>query len=202
MRTPSTPWQRLLRYFIHGVLIIAPVALTMFVLRWVFRQVDGILQPYVVVPGLGFVIVLASVLFVGWIGSFFLMRRLFVLFDRWLEYTPGVSFIYSSIRDFFDAFIGEKRRFTKAVLVNVFADEVWLVGFLTDEDLTNLNLDAAYVSVYVPQAYNVAGQLYLVKRERIRQLDHIPSADVMKYAVSGGAVDIVIPPVKSPPPTA
>ncbi len=202
MRTPSTPWQRLLRYFIHGVLIIAPVALTVFVLRWVFRQVDGILQPYVVVPGLGFVIVLASVLFVGWIGSFFLMRRLFVLFDRWLEYTPGVSFIYSSIRDFFDAFIGEKRRFTKAVLVNVFADEVWLVGFLTDEDLTNLNLDAAYVSVYVPQAYNVAGQLYLVKRERIRQLDHIPSADVMKYAVSGGAVDIVIPPVKSPPPTA
>jgi len=172
------------------------------VLRWLFRQVDGLLQPYVVIPGLGFVIVLASVLFVGWIGSFFLMRRLFVLFDRWLEYTPGVSFIYSSIRDFFDAFIGEKRRFTKAVLVNVFADEVWLVGFLTDEDLTNLTLGEAYVSVYVPQAYNVAGQLYLVKRERIRPLDHIPSADVMKYAVSGGAVDIVIPPVKSPPPAA
>ena len=202
MRTPSTLWQRLLRYFIHGVLIIAPIALTVIVLRWLFRQVDGILQPYIMVPGLGFAIVLASVLFVGWIGSFFLMRRLFVLFDRWLEYTPGVSFIYSSIRDFFDAFIGEKRRFTKAVLVNVFADEVWLVGFLTDEDLTNLNLGAVYVSVYVPQAYNVAGQLYLVKRERIRPLDHIPSADVMKYAVSGGAVDIVIPPVKSPPPAA
>lgn len=202
MRAPSTISQRLLRYFVHGVLIIAPIALTVIVLRWLFQQVDGLLQPYVTVPGLGFVIVLASVLLVGWIGSFFLMRRLFMLFDRWLEYTPGVSFIYSSIRDFFDAFIGEKRRFTKAVLVNVFADEVWLVGFLTDEDLTNLNLGAAYVSVYVPQAYNVAGQLYLVKRERVRPLDHIPSADVMKYAVSGGAVDIVIPPVKSPPPAA
>jgi uncharacterized membrane protein len=202
MRAPSTLSQRLLRYFVHGILIIAPLTLTVVVLRWLFQQVDGLLQPYVTVPGLGFVIVLASVLLVGWIGSFFLMRRLFVLFDRWLEYTPGVSFIYSSIRDFFDAFIGEKRRFTKAVLVNVFADEVWLVGFLTDEDLANFNLGASYVSVYVPQAYNVAGQLYLVQRERVRSIDHLPSADVMKYAVSGGAVDIVIPPVKSPPPAA
>jgi uncharacterized membrane protein len=202
MRAPSTLSQRLLRYFVHGILIIAPLTLTVVVLRWLFQQVDGLLQPYVTVPGLGFVIVLASVLLVGWIGSFFLMRRLFVLFDRWLEYTPGVSFIYSSIRDFFDAFIGEKRRFTKAVLVNVFADEVWLVGFLTDEDLANFNLGATYVSVYVPQAYNVAGQLYLVQRERVRSIEHLPSADVMKYAVSGGAVDIVVPPVKTPPPGA
>lgn len=202
MRAPLTFPQRLVRYFFHGILILAPIALTVIVLRWLFQQVDGLLKPYVVMPGLGFVIVLVSVLLVGWIGSFFLMRRLFMLFDRWLEHTPGVSFIYSSIRDFFDAFIGEKRRFTKAVLVNVFADEVWLIGFLTDEDLANFNLGATYVSVYVPQAYNVAGQLYLVQRERVRPVDHLPSADVMKYAVSGGAVDIVLPPVKPTPPVA
>jgi uncharacterized membrane protein len=101
-----------------------------------------------------------------------------------------VNFIYSSIRDFFDAFVGDKRRFTQAVLVNVLAEEVWMVGFLTDEDLTKLELGADYVAVYVPQAYNVAGQLYMVKRSRIRPLDDLASTDVMKYAVTGGAVEI------------
>ncbi len=186
-------WSRLLRYFGHGILILAPLALTAIVLHWLFTKVDGLLRPYVDLPGLGFVLVIGGILLVGWIGSFFLMRQLFALLDSWLERTPGVSFIYSSIRDFFDAFIGEKRRFTKAVLVNVFADEVWLVGFLTDEDVTEFRLGSDYVSVYVPQAYNVAGQLYLVKRERIRPIDHLPSTDVMKYAVTGGAVEVTPP---------
>jgi uncharacterized membrane protein len=54
----------------------------------------------------------------------------------------------------------------------------------------NFTLRAAYVSVYVPQAYNVGGQLYLVKRSRVRPIENINSADVMKYAVTGGAVEI------------
>jgi uncharacterized membrane protein len=190
--TSLTP-SRLLRHFWHGIFIIAPILLTIATLYWVFEKVDGILRPYVRIPGVGFVLVLAAVVFIGWFTSFFLMRRVVRGLDRWIEQTPGVSFVYSSIRDFFDAFVGNKRRFTKAVLVNVLAEEVWLVGFLTDEKLANLQLTEDYVSVYVPQAYNVAGQLYLVKRERVRPIDHLASSDVMKYAVTGGAVDIVAP---------
>lgn len=76
------------------------------------------------------------------------------------------------------------------MLVNIVAEEVWLVGFLPDEDPGSFNLGAAYVSVYVPQAYNVGGQLYLVKRSRVRPIENINSADVMKYVVTGGAVEI------------
>jgi uncharacterized membrane protein len=192
---------RLGRYFVHGVLILAPIVVTLSLLHWVVFSIDGWLRPYVGLPGVGFLLVMFGVLVIGWIGSFFLIDRLFALFDRWFERVPGLSFIYSSVRDFFQAFVGKKRRFTKAVLVNVLADEVWQVGFLTDEDVTNFNLGAEYVSAYVPQAYNVAGQLYLIKRERIRPIDHLPSADVMKYAVTGGAVDIPSPPpaAKTPP---
>lgn len=194
LRTPApkSSWRRLLRYFWHGLIIIAPVTLTIIFLRWVFLQVDGLLRPYVQAPGLGFALVVAGIVLVGWIGTFFFMRRLFNFFDAWLERTPGVNFVYSSIRDFFDAFVGDKRRFDQAVLVNVTADEVWLLGFMTDEKLANLELDPAYVSVYVPQAYNVAGQLYIVKRERVRPLDHLASTDVMKYAVTGGAMDMPV----------
>lgn len=182
--------RRLLRYFWNGVLIIAPITLTIVFLRWVFLGVDGLLKPYIETTGLGFAIVLAAVLVVGWIGTFFFMRRMFDFFDDWMERTPGVNFIYSSIRDFFDAFVGNKRRFTHAVLVNVFAEDVWLVGFLTDRDPGKFELGDGYVAVYVPQAYNVAGQLFLVKRERVRPLEHISAPNLMKYAVSGGAMDI------------
>lgn len=187
----SVTVRRLLRYFWHGIFIIAPILLTMVALFWIFEKVDGILRPVVKFPGIGFVLVLATVVIVGWMTSFFLMRRTFNVIEGWIDQTPGVSFIYSSLRDFFEAFIGNKRRFTHAVLVNLLSEEVWLLGFLTREDLSNFNLGADFVAVYVPQAYNIAGQLYLVKRERVRPIEHLASGDVMKYAVTGGAVEIV-----------
>ena len=167
-----------------------PVALTVTVLYWFFEKADGILRPLVGTPGLGLALLLTLVLLTGRISSFHFVKRLFRNFDGWLEHTPGVSFVYSSIRDFIEAFAGRKRRFTHSVLVNVLAEEVWLVGFLTDEDLSGFKLGAKFVSVYVPQAYNIAGQLYLVKRERVRPIEHLSSSDVMKYAVTGGALEL------------
>jgi uncharacterized membrane protein len=182
--------RRVLRFFWNGVIIVAPLALTFALLRWAFTSIDRLLHPYVQTTGLGFALVLAGIFLVGWIATFLFMRQLFDFIDEWMERTPGVNFVYSSIRDFFDAFVGEKRRFTQAVLVNVFAEDVWLIGFLTDNSPVNLQLEKEYVAVYVPQAYNVAGQLYIVKRDRVRELDHLSSPDVMKYAVSGGAADL------------
>lgn len=183
-------WRKTGQYLLRGILVISPVLITVGTVYWLFHKVDGILAPYVMIPGLGLASLLAFVLLVGWISTFFIVKRIFRMVDHGLVHTPGVSFIYSSVRDFFEAFVGSKRRFTHAVLVNVLAEEVWLVGFLTDEDVGSFNLGGKYVSVYVPQAYNVAGQLYLVKRERVRPIEHLSSADVMKYAVTGGAVEI------------
>ncbi|HTL68536.1 MAG TPA: DUF502 domain-containing protein [Lacunisphaera sp.] len=190
---PSLLVRRLLRYFWQGIFVLAPIGLTIVTLVWAFEKVDGLLRAYVKYPGLGFVIVLGTVVLVGWFASYFFMRRMFKHLDGWLEQTPGVSFIYSTLRDFFEAFVGNKRRFTHSVLVNVYAEEVWMIGFLTSEDLDNFKLGAGFVSVYVPQAYNVAGQLYLVKRDRIRPVEHLAPGDVMKYAVTGGVVDSVEP---------
>ena len=185
---PRYYWRRAIRCFLRGLLIVAPVAVTAVALRWVFLLVDGILRPWLPYPGLGVVVMLAVVWLVGLVSSFFVVDQGLRVFDRWLERTPGVSFIYSSVRDFVDAFVGRKRRFTRAVLVNVFADDVWLVGFLTDEALEKLGLGGEFVAVYVPQGYNVAGQLYLVHRSRVRAIEGLGAAEAMKYTVSGGAV--------------
>ncbi len=188
--TSKFNWRNTGQYFLRGILVIAPVLITISALVWGFTKIDGLLRPLVSRPGVGFALVLSFIVLIGWISTFYFVKRISRLLGNAIEHTPGVSFIYISVRDFFEAFVGNKRRFSHAVLVNVLADEVWIVGFMTDEDSSIFNLGAEFVSVYVPQAYNVGGQLYLVKRERVRPIENIAPSDVMKYAVTGGAVEI------------
>ena len=182
--------KRIFRYFFQGIIILAPIGITAYVLYWLFERVDGILQPYVKIPGLGFAIIIVFVILVGWVSSNFLMGSAINFFDQIMERTPGIKFIYSSTKDFFEAFAGDKKRFNRAVLANVFADDVWIVGFLTDEEMKKFDMGADKVAVYVPQAYNFAGQLYILPRYKVRKIENITSGEAMKYAVTGGVVDL------------
>lgn len=182
--------KQIFRYFIQGVIILAPIGITAYLLYLMFDKVDGILRPYVNIPGLGFIIIIAFIILVGWFSSHFLMGSFISFFDQWMERTPVIKFIYSSTKDFLEAFAGDKRKFHKAVLANVFAEDVWIVGFLTDEEMTKFEMGADKVAVYVPQAYNFAGQLYILPREKVRKIDSITSGEAMKYAVTGGVVDL------------
>ncbi|MBD0331687.1 MAG: DUF502 domain-containing protein [Chitinophagaceae bacterium] len=184
-------YQTILRYFIQGIIVLAPITITGYLLYWLFDKIDSILRPYINIPGIGFAIIILFVVLVGWASSKLILSGIFNIFDHWLERTPGVKFIYTSTKDFFSAFAGEKKKFDKAVLVNTFADDVWIVGFLTDEELHNFNVGAEVVSVYVPQAYNFAGQLYIVPRYRIRKMENISPGVAMKYAVTGGVAHLV-----------
>ncbi len=188
--TPRFQLRHTGEYILRGVLVVAPTIITLSALYWLFLRVDGLLHPYVVAPGAGFLFVLASILVIGWFSTFQVVKRVFRLVSLGIERTPGVSFIYTSVRDFFEAFVGNKKRFTHAVLVRVFDDEAWMIGFLTDEKAGCFNLPDDYVSVYVPQSYTLGGQLYLIKREHMRPIENTSPADVMKYAVAGGAVEI------------
>jgi uncharacterized membrane protein len=197
-------WKKIIQYFLQGLLIIAPLAITIYAIYWVISTVDGWIpifrQPVRVGDrivgyevknyGLGFLVILVAIIIIGYLSSFFIQSRLFNLFDHWLEKTPGVKFIYTSTRDFFEAFAGNKKKFNKSVLANVFAEDVWIVGFLTDEEMQKFELGADKVAVYVPQAYNFAGQLYILPREKVKRIDKISSGEAMKYAVTGGVVDL------------
>ncbi|HLF46775.1 MAG TPA: DUF502 domain-containing protein [Chitinophagaceae bacterium] len=182
--------KKLFRYFIQGVIILAPIGITAYVLWWLFNKIDGILEPYIHVPGVGFLIIIVFVILVGWVSSNFLMGSFIGFFDTWMERTPGVKFIYTSTKDFFEAFAGEKRKFNVAVLANVFSEDVWIIGFLTDDEMKKFEMGADKVAVYVPQSYNFAGQLYILPRDKVKKIDKISSGEAMKYAVTGGVVDL------------
>ena len=204
---PKEPfrWKKIIQYFLQGLLIIAPLAITIYAIYWVISTVDGWVPIFREVVkdaqgnivgyevknyGLGFLIILVAIITIGYLSSFFIQSKLFNLFDHWLEKTPGIKFIYTSTRDFFEAFAGDKKRFNKAVLANVFSENVWIVGFLTDEEMHKFELGADKVAVYVPQAYNFAGQLYILPRDKVKRINNISSGDAMKYAVTGGVVDL------------
>ena len=200
--------KKILRYFVQGLIIITPIALTVWAILATFTFVDNLFPnlihkifPSLIhtdadgnlkkIPGLGF---RRDHLDRDprWAGSAptFLMGSFISFFDQWMERTPIIKFIYTSTKEFFEAFAGEKRKFNKAVLASVFADDVWIVGFVTDEELLKFNLGADKVSVYVPQSYHWAGQLYILPRHKVKTIDKINAGEAMKYAVTGGVVDV------------
>jgi uncharacterized membrane protein len=182
--------RKLFRYFLQGVIILAPIGITAYVLWWLFKKIDGILEPYIHIPGVGFLIIIVFVVFIGWISSHFIMGSFINFFDTWMERTPGVKFIYTSTKDFFEAFAGEKRKFKRAVLANCFSEDVWVLGFLTDEEMQKFEMGSDKVAVYVPQAYNFAGQLFILPRDKVKKINKITAGEAMKYAVTGGVVDL------------
>src|ERR1700730_6698338 len=197
MKLRSVPG-RLFKYFLQGLIILAPITITIWAVVSLFNWIDSILPNFIHrlfprlieldpdgslkrIPGLGFVIVIFVVLLVGYISSSFIVSKLVELFDNILEKTPGIKIIYTTIKDFFEAFAGNKRKFDKAVLVSIESMDVWRIGFITQEELHEFALQE-YVAVYVPQSYAFAGHLYFVKRDRVRMLTDISSTDAMKFA--------------------
>jgi uncharacterized membrane protein len=199
-------WRNLLQYFFQGVVVLAPIGITAYAVLWLFTAVDNILPnlihaifPHALetkeagelqrVPGLGFVIAILIVLFVGWISSSFFVSRLVHVFDKVLENTPGVKFIYTSVKDFLEAFAGNKKKFDKPVLVNVDGEDVWRIGFITHEDVTHFELPG-HSAVYVPHSYAISGITYLVPKHKIRLIKNTTPAETMKFVVSGGVTDV------------
>lgn len=204
MKQPFT-YKKLINYFLQGLLILAPIAITIWAIASAFNFIDGILPNLIhnifpslmedkngnirSIPGVGFLVVIALVLFVGYISSTFLFGKALDAFDTLLEKTPGIKFIYSPIKDFFEAFAGEKKKFTKNVLANVDDNDVWRIGFITREDMEDFGFKD-YVAVYVPMSYSVAGHVYIIPKNRIKPITNISAAQSMKFAVSGGVTDV------------
>jgi uncharacterized membrane protein len=185
----TASYQRTIQYFLQGLLILGPVSITIYFIYIVFDKIDSILRPAINIPGLGFVIIIAFILFVGYLSSFFVMGRILSILNKLLERTPGIKLLYSFVRDFFEAFAGNKKKFTNNVLANVDDTDIWRVGFITQEDMSIFGMEN-YVAVYLPMAYSVAGNVYIVPKEKIRPITSISATQSMKFAVSGGVTTI------------
>lgn len=192
-------YKRLLQYFLQGLLILAPVTITAYALYFVVSTIDGWLPIFTTIDdkgavhvqnyGLGFLVIIGVIITLGYFSSFFITGRIVSFMDKFMQKAPGIKHIYSTTRDFFEAFAGDKKKFTQNVLANVDDNDVWRLGFITNENMGDFGL-ADYVAVYIPMAYSVAGNVYVIPKDRVKPIEHISSAQTMKFAVSGGVTHV------------
>ncbi|HCS20277.1 MAG TPA: hypothetical protein DIW47_06895 [Bacteroidetes bacterium] len=184
-------FRRLFNYFLAGLLISLPIWGTGYVIYSAFTFIDGIIDTQYffgfTIPGLGVVIVLSFITFIGFIGQGLISKQLIDFFDHVLEKTPGIKVIYSMIKDFIEAFVGDKKKFTEGVAVEM-TNGIYKLGFVTSKNLKSIQLEGL-VAVYFPHSYNFSGNLFLVPKEKIKPLKG-NSSELMKFIVSGGVTDV------------
>lgn len=175
----------LLRSFLQGLILLSPIAITAYLIYFLFSRVDELI-PFKS-HGIGFLIIIAVITTVGYLGTrFFIGRWLFDAFAYVLEHTPGIKHVYSSIKDVVESFVGDKKRFNKPVWLCIsYEPETWRVGFMTQREVNYMGIGDK-VTVYLPHAYAISGWVVVTDSKNIRPIKEMTAAEAMKFAVSGG----------------
>lgn len=187
---------KIVSYFLQGLLLLAPIFVTIYAIFYLFNLLDSKIESlfrflfHFYYPGVGIVAMFFIIAFIGFIGSLVVMQPLLHVLDLLIERVPVVKDIYSSMKDFFGAFISKKKKFDKPVMFEIGKDSgVFRLGFITKEDLSDMNIKDK-VAVYTPWSYNLSGILYIVNRDQIQVLNDLGAGDVMKFVMSGGVTEI------------
>jgi len=175
--------KRISQYFLQGLLFLIPLFVTVYVIYWIFIKIDNVLS--LPVPGLGFIATVVFITFIGFVASNLLTQKFVNLVDKIFTRLPLVKMIYTSIRDLVNAFVGDKKSFNRPVQVIIDRQSnLRVLGFATRDNLDFIGVSDS-VAVYLPQAYNFAGNLLIVAKEQVIPLEADPGG-VMKLIVSGG----------------
>ena len=177
--------KKLINFFLKGLLVCLPILLTYYVVSSVVLSVDKIIP--INIPGIGFIVVIVGVTLIGWVGSSIISKPLFNLIDDFLSSLPFIKIIYTSVKDLMEAFVGEKKKFSKPVIVE-FTAGVYKPGFITQDDLLDMNLPGL-IGVYFPHSYAFSGNLFFIDKVKIKLYEGNPT-DFMKFIVSGGVTEI------------
>ena len=176
----------LTRSFAQGLLVLAPVAITIWIVWVTVTTLDRWLQTSV--PGLGIVIAAAGITLIGYLTGNVVGNQLISWLEAGLQRVPLIRILYNSLRDLFGAFVGQKRKFDKPVAVEINKHGLKVFGFLTSDHFDDPQL-AGHVSVYLPESYNFAGNLIIVPKNRVHPLD-ADGAEFMAFIMSGGVTDM------------
>jgi uncharacterized membrane protein len=171
----------LIKHFLRGLVIVVPIAVTVYILWVAFLWVDRLIP--LKVPGAGFGILLVAIVAVGWLTSNIVGRKFVQLTELLFTRAPLVRLIYAALKDLLEAFVGDHKRFDQPVAVKL-SEGVRTLGFVTQDDLSFLGLDGN-VAVYLPFAYSMAGSMVIVPAASVERLS-VDSASVMALVVSGG----------------
>lgn len=191
-----------LAIFLAGVILIIPLALTIYVLVaggiWLNDLGTNFLKDrcgVTVLPGVGALAVLVAVYLVGLMTRLYLFRPIFSLIDRWMSSLPGVKIIYESTRDLLQLFGPESRRMGRAVIYRHPGTDMVLLGIMTNEVPVGIPQAPSHrVAVYVPLGAQLGGLMIYVPPEHLEDAN-VPVEEVLKVsAVAQVGSKIVVGP--------
>lgn len=187
--------KKFISFFIQGLILFIPIIITLAILFKLYDFFSGIFSYLGIVENtilntiIGFAITIGAITAMGVVASSFVFTKFFNVLEDKLEHAPFIRHIYAPIKDFTNAFMGNKKRFNKPVLVTTNPQaNIEEIGFLTSEDLKELHIKEK-VAVYLPYSYSLSGRLIIVPKSQIKPLD-ADAAETMKFVVSGGVADV------------
>jgi uncharacterized membrane protein len=189
----------LLNYFFKGLIVVVPLGAAAFLIFWAVSSIDTALNlsdviwtnskgKPIYIPGLGILNVFVVIMIAGILVTNVITDPIKRWFNRWINRLPFFNFLYSSIKDLTEAFVGDEKKFNEAVIVEVNEFGLKKIGFLVQKDLAKINLPGE-VAVYFPYSYSFAGQVIIISADKVKPIDK-NSADMMKFVISGGVSGI------------
>jgi uncharacterized membrane protein len=187
------------KYFITGLLIWLPLAITIWVIRFIVNSMDAVIPQWMIpsvvanwhIPGSGLVAAALLVFITGVLAANFIGERLVGWWELLLNRIPIVRSIYSSVKQVSDTILSPNgQAFRKAVLVQYPRAGSWTIGFLTGSPGNGVaeHLPGEHVSIYVPTTPNpTSGFFLMLPKNDVIELDMSVDA-ALKYIVSMGVV--------------
>lgn len=192
-------FKKIAGYFLKGILITIPIGVVLYLIYVTFISLDELIPWEKLIfwknitkedkpAGVGILILLSVITGIGALSSSLIFNPI----SRWvnsgfhkvIDRVPLLKTVYSAIHDLLTAFVGNKKKFNKPVLVEL-ANGLEKMGFITDETLSHLGNPSDKVAVYFPFSFGVMGSLFFIKKDKITLLDK-NSTELMKYIVSAG----------------
>ena len=180
------------KYFLNGLIVLVPIAITVFVTMNVFTFTENLMGRYLPVhfPGLPLVAVLLLIVLIGWLSSHWLLKSLLEYAERLVDSIPIVKFIYSSVKQIATTVFESQRLLENAVLVPYPHAGVKALGFVMTE-LSEPIADVfseEHLCVFIPMSLNLtAGVNIFVPRRDVIPLE-VTSESALQYVLTAGAV--------------
>ncbi|HYG86533.1 MAG TPA: DUF502 domain-containing protein [Azospirillum sp.] len=198
---------RLRAYFLAGVLVTAPIAITVYIASWFIDLIDSRVRPLIPaaynpekylafsVPGIGVAVMIVALTLIGAFAAGYVGRLVLRIGEGLVARTPVVRSVYGAVKQIFETVLADKSKaFREVVLVEYPRKGVWSLGFITGSahpEVQRVSADAL-VSVFIPCAPPTAGYLLFVPRREVTVLD-LTIEEGLKMVLSAG---IVAPPAK------
>jgi uncharacterized membrane protein len=187
---------RIRSWFLQGIALVAPLALTLAFVFWLGRSLEGFVGGMLrgllpvdwYLPGMGLVVALAGTVAVGLLANLFLVRWLVRLAERVLDRIPLIKSIFQGLKDIARFFSSEDGKdMGRPVAVDI--QGMRLVGFVTQESarLPGSESDSEQIAVYLPMSYQLGGFTLYLDRSRVRALD-VDTEQAMRAVITGGSL--------------